>query len=107
MLLHPGGGVEGALLALLGMIGFLLGSWYGILLLGGQRGTPDLRLFGVLLTAVNAIWGAWQYLLRDPGKPLREEHLAWAAILCGLGLLVTLSGLLLRRKIPSPRSALR
>jgi hypothetical protein len=77
---------------------FILGSWYGILLLAWQRRSPYPLLFGVELTAVNAAWAAWLFLLRDPGKPLRDEHLAWAAILCGLGLLLVLPGLALRRR---------
>jgi len=42
----------------LGMVVFLLGSWYGVLLLGWQKESPYLLLSGVLLTAVNGLWGA-------------------------------------------------
>jgi len=88
--------------ATLGVPVFIFGSWYGILLLAWQRRSPYPLLFGVELTAVNAAWAAWLFLLRDPGKPLRDEHLVWAATLCVLGLLVALPGLAQRwRSMPA------
>ena len=92
-----------AFFPLLGMLLFLACSWYGMLLLCWQWRTRDVLVFAALLTAVNATWGAWLVLLRDPVAPFWDEHLVWASILCGLGFLATCRLLVLRRRPTGPR----
>jgi len=93
-------GLRASFLPILGMVLFLFCSWYGLLILTWQPPGPYPLMVGASLASVNVVWGA-SLLLRDPGMLFRDEHLVWASVLCGLGVLVILGNLILRRRTAS------
>jgi len=87
---------HGFLVFLLAIMFVALSAYgWGLLLLQARQDSCYL-LFGVLLTSVNSVWALLQVLYGDPANPFRAGFLGVAAVLCGLGLLVTLHALLLR-----------
>jgi len=97
------GPVQGRRLPVLWIL-FLAPSWYGLWLLALQCRSPQYRVFGLLLAAVNAVWSLVLVLGGDSdGIPL-VECLAMAGALSGLGVLVTLHSFALARR-PASRAA--